>query len=443
VATRKYDRPRVLAHRRPSGHIEREVTYVIAGIDTHKDTLAVAVVDDSGRLVAGGDVPNTERGFAQLVDMFTAHHVQRVGIEGSGSFGRAVAVHLALCWQSGQPVAVVEVPTLMTSRERHGQLGKGKTDPVDALAIARITTREQQLPPVRLTVGAAADLRALLDYREDLVRERGALVNRAHAELGGLRPGYQQQIPIMTTRARVRAAVDLLGDDSSIRATLCRRRLECVIAIDAETAELKRQITRPVAAADTTLTDLYGVGPLVAARFLAEVVDIRRYPNRNAFASANGTAPLPASSGRTVRHRFNPGGNRQLNRSLYTIALTQIRGDTEGRAYYERKRAAGKTKREALRCLIGEVSRVRLGRMPGRGFSVVLGDGLVAEPMRRPVLVLPPSTRRGPGPALGTCPTEGRTMRNRRGPRHRGVNHFTPREASDEVCRVGLGQSGA
>jgi transposase len=352
-------------------------------------------------------------------------------------------VHLALCWQSDQPVAVVEVPTLMTSRERRpGQLGKGKTDPVDALAIARITTREQQLPPVRLTVGAAADLRALLDYREDLVRERGALVNRAHAELGGLRPGYQQQIPILTTCARVRAAVDLLGDDTSIRATLCRRRLERVIAIDAETAELKRQISKLVAAADTTLTDLYGVGPLVAARFLAEVLDIRRYPNRNAFASANGTAPLPASSGRTVRHRFNPGGNRQLNRSLYTIALTQIRGDTEGRAYYERKRAAGKSKREALRCLIGEVSRMRLGRMPGRGFSVASGDGLVAEPMRRPVLVLPPSTRRGPGPALGTCPTEGRTMRNRRGPRHRGVNHFTPREASDEVCRVGLGQSG-
>jgi transposase len=349
----------VLAHRRPSGQIELEVTHMIAGIDTHKDTLAVAVVDDTGRLVAGGEVPNTERGFAQLVDMFNTHHVQRVGIEGSGSFGRAVAVHLALCWQSDQPVAVVEVPTLMTSRERRpGQLGKGKTDPVDALAIARITTREQQLPPVRLTVGAAADLRALLDYREDLVREHGALVNRAHAELGGLRPGYQQQIPILTTCARVRAAVDLLGADTSIRATLCRRRLERVIAIDAETAELKRQISKLVAAADTTLTDLYGVGPLIAARFLAEVVDIRRYPNRNAFASANGTAPLPASSGRTVRHRFNPGGNRQLNRSLYTIALTQIRGDTEGRAYYERKRAAGKSKREALRCLKRRLSDI-------------------------------------------------------------------------------------
>ncbi len=276
---------------------------MIAGIDTHKDTLAVAVVDEAGQLVAGGDVPNTERGFAQLVDMFNTHHVLRVGIEGSGSFGRAVAVHLVVCWQPDRPATVVEVPTLMTSRERRGQLGKGKTDPVDALAIARITAREQQLPPVRLTAGAAADLRALLDYREDLVRERGALVNRAHAELGGLRPGYQHQIPILTTRARVRAALELIGDDTSIRATLCRRRLERVIAIDAEAADLKRQITRLVAAADTTLTDLYGVGPLVAARFIAEVVDIRRYPNRNAFAAANGTAPLPASSG---RHRPAP-----------------------------------------------------------------------------------------------------------------------------------------
>jgi transposase len=231
-----------------------------------------------------------------------------LGIEGSGHFGRAVAVHLLVCWQSAWSVAVVEVPTLMTSRERRGQLGKGKTDPVDALAIARITARELQLPPVRLTVGAAADLRAVLDYREDLVVERGALVNRAHAELSGLRAGYHHQVPNLTTRARVRVVLTLIAEDDSVRAVLCRRRLERILAIDAETAELKRQITDLVAAAGTTLTDLYGIGPLVAARFIAEVVDVRRYPDRNAFAAANGTAPLPASSGRTVRHRFNPGG---------------------------------------------------------------------------------------------------------------------------------------
>jgi transposase len=121
----------------------------------------------------------------------------------------------------------------------------------------------------------------------------------------------------------------LIADQDSVRAVLCRRRLERILAIDAETADLKRQIAQLVAAAGTTLTDLHGIGPLVAARFIAEVVDVRRYPNRNAFAAANGTAPLPASSGRTVRHRLNPGGNRQLNRALYTIAITQIRSDTE------------------------------------------------------------------------------------------------------------------
>jgi len=141
---------------------------------------------------------------------------------------------------------------------------------------------------------------------------------------------------------RVQVALTLIADNDSVRAALCRRRLERILAIDAETAQLKRQITDLVAAAGTTLTELHGIGPLVAARFIAEVVDVRRYPDRNAFAAANGTAPLPASSGRTVRHRFNPGGNRQLNRALYTIAITQIRSDTEGRAYYERKRAAGK-----------------------------------------------------------------------------------------------------
>jgi transposase len=324
---------------------------LFAGIDTHKDTLAVAVVNENGRRVAAEQVPNTEPGFLRLVELLESHRVVRVGIEGSGNFGRAIAVHLVISWTPAWEATVVEVPTLMTSRERRAQVGRGKTDPVDALAIARITAREPGLPPVRLTVGPAADLRALLDYRDDLMAERTALVNRVHAELTGLAPGYQAQIRSLTSRTRVRAAVELLTGDAGIRAELCRRRLERVLDIDAEAAAVKRQIAALVTASGTTLTDMHGVGPVVAARFLAEVVDIARYPNRDAFASANGTAPIPASSGRTVRHRFNPGGNRQMNRALYTIALTQIREQTEGRAYYQRKRSHGKTKREAMRCL--------------------------------------------------------------------------------------------
>ena len=170
--------------------------WLFAGIDTHKDTLAVAVIDEQGRQLAGREVANTDDGFVRPGRAARQHRVVRVGIEGSGSFGRAVAVHLAPSQSAATTVdvAVVEVPTLMTSRERRAQVGKGKTDPVDALAIARITAREPKLPPVRLTVGPAADLRALLDYRDDLVAERTALANRAHADLTGLLPGYQHQI---------------------------------------------------------------------------------------------------------------------------------------------------------------------------------------------------------------------------------------------------------
>ena len=131
-----------------------------------------------------------------------------------------------------------------------------------------------------------------------------------------------------------------------------------MLEIDVETAELKQRIAGYVAASGSSLTGIYGIGPIIAGRFLAEVVDIHRYRDRNAFASVNGTAPLAASSGRTQRHRFNPGGNRLLNRSLYTIAITQSRADTEGRAYYLRKREAGKTSKEALRCLKRRLSDV-------------------------------------------------------------------------------------
>jgi transposase len=197
-----------------------------------------------------------------------------------------------------------------------------------------------------------------MDYREQLIDERTALANRIHADLGWLRPGYQRQLPRLTQPAHLRSALELLENDQSIRASVTRRRLQRMIEINAELVGLRSQIAELVQQSGTTLTAIYGVGVFVAARFLAEVVDVRRYPTRHAFAAANGSAPIPASSGRTVRHRLNRGGNRQLNRALYTIAITEIRADTEGRSYYERKRAEGKTSREALRCLKRRLSDV-------------------------------------------------------------------------------------
>jgi transposase len=327
---------------------------VFAGVDTHKDSLAVAVTNPAGQVLAVRQVSNTEPGFAQLTKLLHEHQVRRIGIEGSGAYGRAVAVHLAAL----EVAEVVEVPPLLTSRERSARPGQGKTDPVDAVAIARITAREQHLPPVRLIVGTAADLRALSDYRDQLAEDRRQLINRIHAELAGLHPGYHENIRSLTSAANLRAVRALLTQDKRLRAQLVLRRVDRLEAINAELTELRSQITAAVDATGTSLRGIYGIGPLIAARILAEVVDIRRYPTRHAFASANGSAPLPASSGRTVRHRLNRGGNRRLNRCLYTIALTEIRADTEGRAYYQRKRAEGKTGREAMRCLKRRLSDV-------------------------------------------------------------------------------------
>ncbi|MCW2855441.1 MAG: transposase [Marmoricola sp.] len=320
---------------------------MLAGIDTHKDTLAVAVIDDGGRPVAIRDLPNTETGFDLVEALLATHRVVKVGIEGSGNYGRGVALRLVL----GGGVEVVEVPPSMTSRERSARPGAGKTDPVDAVAIARITAREPLLPQVRLAVWEAADLRALVDYRAQLVEEATALANRCHGELHGLLPGYHAQIPNLTTRASLIKAMGLVEADERVRADLTRRRLQRMLAIDAEIRELTKQLGRALVASGTSLTQIYGIGPVIAATILGEVVDVRRYRSRYAFAAANGTAPIPASSGRTSRHRLNRSGNRKMNRALYTIALTQIRAETEGRTYYRRKLAEGKTHREAMRCL--------------------------------------------------------------------------------------------
>jgi transposase len=136
-----------------------------------------------------------------------------------------------------------------------------------------------------------------------------------------------------------------------VRAQLTRRRLQRLAGLLAEIQEVNDLITAAGAQVRTGLTDLYGIGLVSAATILGEVADVRRYRSRHAFAAANVAAPIPASSGRTSRHRLNRAGNRTLNRVLYTMAITQIRADTEGRAYYLSKRAEGKTGRESLRCL--------------------------------------------------------------------------------------------
>lgn len=269
-----------------------------------------------------------------------------MGIEGSGGYGRAASAALLAAGLDAR-----EVPASVTFRERTRRPARGKTDPDDALGIARVTAREQQLPVARCQDGPHEDLRLLSDYRRQLVHERTRLGNRVHADLVALCAGYQVKLPRLVGAKALTAALRLIRGNGTVHAQLTRRRLARLKALDAEIAELTKTVTAAVTATGTGLLELPGVGALTAAQLLGETGDARRYRNRDAFAAATGTCPIPASSGMTTRHRLNRGGNRRLNQALHTIAMTQSRGVGPGKAYLDRRRAEGRTRREAMRCL--------------------------------------------------------------------------------------------
>ena len=411
---------------------------IIIGVDPHKRVhTASAVEPATNQRVATLEVEASLNGYRRLLRWAGGFSERRWAVENARGLGR----HLAQ-WLVTRGEIVDDVPSTATARVRElSRGGRRKNDVIDAAAAASVAALHGDANLV-VTEDLSTVLALLDERRNNVITQRTRLVNQLHALLRDLLPGGGSTDLTAAAASRLLTGVRPQGPVEAARKQLARDLVVEIREADQRLKMLTTQIAATVAETGSRLTKIDGVGPVIAGRLLARTRQASRFATAAAFANYAGVAPVEVSSADRVRHRLPRGGNRQLNRALYIIALTQIRARHPDAAYYEPK-APPARRNEALRCLIGEVSRVRLGRMPGRGFSVVLGDGLVAEPMRRPVLVLPPSTRRGPGPALGTCPTEGRTMRNRRGPRHRGVNHFTPREASDEVCRVGLGQSGA
>ena len=326
----------------------------VIGIDSHKDTLAACLADGAGRAVAHRSFDNTSEGCAGLVAWARSAGAERVGIEGSGNYGRPAALAL-----QDAGLAVVEVPPQMTAAGRRGQRTGTKTDPGDALLIARIAGRDEDLPPPRPD-GPLEDLRSTVRYRRELVKARNQQTNRLHADLEQTRVGYHRQIPSKLTgpKALTRAS-NLLRGDTGTRAGIARRRIRHIRELNRQIADLAKEIAALVnnTTAGTALCSIYGVGPLVAADIIAETGDPRRFATKARYATANGTAPLAASSGRIQRHRLNRGGNRQLNKAIHTAALAQIaKPGTEGHLYYHRALQRGKTKREAIRALKRKIS---------------------------------------------------------------------------------------
>lgn len=320
------------------------------GIDAHKDTLVAAAVDSQGRPLDSRTFRNEAPGFAALAEWAAEISPARIGIEGSGSLGRQASLTLLR-----KEFEVVEVPPQLTALARRHERNHAKTDPIDALIIARTVLRDADLPAIR-SAGPLEDLRDLVHYRRELMAERNRQASRLHSDLEQLCPGYQAKVGKLTNKVHLDRGRRLLVGISTARARLARKRILRLREIFAEVDEVTRELTGLAREATAALVAIPGVADLTAGEILAEIGDPRRYRTKAQFAMANGTAPLPASSGRTNRHRLNRGGNRQLNRIIHFIALTQVSRDPEGRAYYMRKQAEGRTKKDALRCLKRRIS---------------------------------------------------------------------------------------
>jgi len=335
---------------RPGTSRRKEGGVITIGIDPHSRNHAAAALDDRGRILGELAVGSTVRELDRLARWIAGIGTERiVAIEGARGFG------LALCRRlQGAGETIIDVAPALTVAERRSARRPGKDDRGDAVAVARVAMREHTLPRVS-SEESGSDLKLLVDARDQLVAEATRTRNRLHALLLAIAPGYHEHVRDLTSSTALMVARRLASrarTTDRVRSTLACSAIARLRSLSAETGALEREITPSLdRAAPANLLGICGVGPLVAAKILGEVRDVRRFSSPAAFASYSGTAPIPASSGTVIRHRLHRGGNRQLNRALHTVALTQARRDDRARAFLARKRAEGKTPREARRAL--------------------------------------------------------------------------------------------
>ncbi len=251
---------------------------------------------------------------------------------------------------------VVDVPAKLSARARLFDTGHNrKTDAHDAHAVAVVAVRTSGLRVLAYDDELEA-LRMLVDRRDELTRTRVQTVNRLHRLLSELTPGKAKKDMTALQAKAILAGVrprDLAG---KTRRRLAAEQLTELVAVEKKMKNLTGELKAMVQARGSTLMELTGVGPVVAARILADVGDVARFADRNRFASWTGTAPLDASSGEQIRHRLSRAGNRKMNHVLHIAAACQARLDTPFRGYYRRKLAQGKTRPEAMRCLKRRIS---------------------------------------------------------------------------------------
>src|SRR3954453_23065257 len=326
---------------------------VVIGMDPHKRSVTIEIMTSDESIVGAGRFGTDREGHDAMRRLVKAWPDRVWAIEGCQGIGRHVANRLL-----AEGETVVDVPPKLSARARVFVTGQGrKTDATDAHSVALVGTRMSGLRSV-VDDEQLAVLRLLVDRRRSLGDDHTRMVCQLHQLLLELIPGgakkdlSARQAKALLAKVRPRDA-----------AGKTRRRVAAELIADLERIYARKkaankELTELVAATGTTLMNLPGIGPSGAARLLVEVGDITRFPNKAHFASWNGTAPIDASSGDQVRHRLSRAGNRQINRVLHIMARVQLRNPTEGRAYYERKKADGKGPMEAMRCVKRRLSDI-------------------------------------------------------------------------------------
>jgi transposase len=317
---------------------------VVIGVDSHKRTHTVVAVDEAGRKLAERTAATTADGHLDLLSWSRTWPERTWALEDCRNLTRRLEADLL---RAGE--AVRRVPTKLMAGARRSAREPGKSDPIDALSVARAALREPNLPIARLD-GVERELRLLVDYRDVLISDRTGHQSRLRwflVELGIPEPPARKLMMQVVLTGVDCQLVGRTEPCARIARDLVARISEMTRAIDG----LARQIGELTETLAPSLLALFGCGSLTAAKLVAETAGIGRFRSRAAFAAHTGTAPIPVWSGNLVRHRLNRGGNRQLNAALHRIAITQLRCPGLGQAYVAKRMAAGDTKTEAIRAL--------------------------------------------------------------------------------------------
>jgi transposase len=326
---------------------------LVVGIDAHKRSHTAVIVDEHGRKLAQRDCGTTRDAHLALLAWASGHEGERLwAVEDVRQLSRGLERDLLAAGER-----IVRVPTKLMANVRASARSFGKSDPIDALAIARAALREPDLPAAQLD-GAERDLRLLVDHREDLVAERSRMISRLRWLLHDLDPALDPPLRSLTHQRNLDRLAERLAPLDGFTARIAQRLVESCTRLTRDIRDLEREIESVVKRLAPTLCALAGCGTLTAAKILAETAGIRRFKSRHAYARHNGSAPLPVWSSGAPRHRLSRAGNRQLNAALHRIAITQLRIHPGAQALVARRRANGDGSLEAIRVLKRRLSDI-------------------------------------------------------------------------------------